>query len=223
MRQGGLYTYVLALRKLLANIGASIGRPDLPKQIPRTRKPSARKTIATPEEIAALCAAAPTWLRTIVLLAAHGGFRRGDCMRIAPLNYDAEKRIIAIEQEKTKQAVVVPVTDELARTLEAAPTHSPSTPFYELHRGRPISAEGLNTAWHRLKAKAKVNPDLWIHDLRRTVAVSLYEVSKDLRVVEQMLGHQSLSSTIRYIEHRDPAKLRPYLDSIYIPKGRLIQ
>ncbi len=52
---------------------------------------------------------------------------------------------------------------------------------------------------------------------RRTLAVSLYEVSKDLRVVEQMLGHQSLTSTVRYLEHRDPAKLKPYLDSIHKP------
>jgi site-specific recombinase XerD len=53
------------------------------------------------------------------------------------------------------------------------------------------------------------------------LAVSLYEISKDLRVVEQMLGHGSLNSTIHYLEHRDPEKLKPYLDALFIPKGRL--
>jgi hypothetical protein len=36
-----------------------------------------------------------------------------------------------------------------------------------------------------------------------------------------MLGHHSLRTTTAYLEHRDPAKLKPYLDAIYIPKGRV--
>lgn len=53
--------------------------------------------------------------------------------------------------------------------------------------------------------------------------MSLYDISKDLRIVEQMLGHTSLRSTIQYLEHRDPAKLRPYLDAIHRPKTEVIQ
>jgi integrase len=79
----------------------------------------------------------------------------------------------------------------------------------------------LNKSWNRLKKTTGADRALNFHDLRRTTAVALYEVSKDLRVVEQMLGHQSLGSTVRYLEHRDPAKLRPYLDSIHKPTGRV--
>ncbi len=82
---------------------------------------------------------------------------------------------------------------------------------------------GIGRAWQKAKKKAHANPSLWMHDLRRTAAVALYEVSKDLRVVEQMLGHKSLSSTITYLEHRDPGKLRPYLEAIYKPKTETIQ
>jgi hypothetical protein len=38
-----------------------------------------------------------------------------------------------------------------------------------------------------------------------------------------MLGHQSLTTTVRYLEHRDPAKLKPYLDAIHRPTTKVIQ
>jgi integrase len=191
--------------------------------VPRVRPGSARKTIAEPPELEKLLAAAPRWMQTIILLAAHAGLRRSDCMRVAPIHYDAEKKIITIDQQKTGQSVSIPVTTQLAALLESAPTHSPTTPFYVLWKGDAITAHGVTSAWCTLKKKAGVNRQLWLHDLRRTLAVSLYEVSKDLRVVEQMLGHNSLGSTVRYLEHRDPAKLKPYLDSIQRPISKVIQ
>jgi integrase len=209
------------LRRLLRNIGNSIGRPDLPDELPTVRVPRPRTNIAEPGEIDALLAVSPAWMRCIILLAAHAGLRRSDCLAVAPIHYNAENRTLTLEQQRTKFTVAIPITEELAKLLEAAPAGSPATPFYALHRGSPITAPGLLTAWWRLKKKAGIDRHLWLHDLRRTLAVSLYEVSKDLRVVEQMLGHQSLTATARYLEHRDPAKLRPYLDALFIPKGRV--
>jgi len=223
LKQSTVHRYVQTLRHLVAHIGALAGRPDLEGQVPRVRPGQPRKTIAPPDNLEKLLAAAPRWMQTIILLAHDAGFRRGDCMRIAPIHYDAEKRLIQIEQGKTKHAVTVPVSARLAALLETAPTHSPATPFYALWKGNQITPHGVTSAWLTLKKKAGVNTHLWIHDLRRTLAVSLYEVSKDLRIVEQMLGHQSLKSTVRYLEHRDPAKLKPYLDSIHKPKTEVIQ
>ena len=140
-------------------------------------------------------------------------------MKAAPIHYNSQARTITLTQQKTQQPVSVPVSEALAEMLDHMPPGNAATPFHLLLRDKPITPGGLDRAWQRLKKKAGVNPNLWLHDLRRTIAVSIYEVSKDLRVVEQMLGHQSLQSTIRYLEHRDPAKLKPYLDSLFTPKG----
>jgi integrase/recombinase XerD len=222
LKQSTVHRYAAQLRHLAAHIGALCNRPDLEGQVPRVRPGQPRKTIAPPEELSKLLDAAPRWMQTIILLAHDAGLRRGDCMRVAPIHYEAEKRLIAIEQGKTKHVVTVPVSERLAALLDTAPTHSPTTPFYVLWKGDAISPHGVTSAWRTLKKKAGVNSNLWIHDLRRTLAVSLYEVSKDLRVVEQMLGHQSLTSTVRYLEHRDPAKLRPYLDAIHKPISKAV-
>lgn len=210
--------------RLVRHIGRIGARPDLDKLVPKVQKAQPRKVIATPEEIRKLIDAAPRWLRLIILLAAHAGMRRSDCMRVCRADFDEQSNVLTVHQKKTGYPVAIPATDELRRALLAVPTESPTTPAYMMLRDSAISTTGLEKAWWRLKKKTGVNRDLWLHDLRRTLAVSIYEVSKDLRVVEQMLGHQSLRSTIAYLEHRDPEKLKPYLDRLWKAKpGETIQ
>jgi integrase len=218
-----LKNYASAFRQLVAQIGAATNRPYLHQSVPIVDRGSPRRVIATPEELTALLAAAPTWLRVIVLLAAHAGFRRSDCLRVAPIHYSPEHGTITITQQKTNHTVSVPASAELQLMFAAAPPGDPATPLYQLHRGERIWPSGLGKAWHRLKKKAQVNPHLWLHDLRRTLAVSLYELTKDLRVVEQFLGHRSLNATVMYLEHRDVHKLKPYLDALFVPRTQRVQ
>jgi integrase len=218
-----VHQYRQGLLKLVKHIAALSGRSDLPGQIPRVAPALPRKIIAQPEELARLLEAAPGWLRCAMLLASHSGFRRSDVIRIAPEHFSAEHRTLTIEQQKTGHTVTVPVTDALFQSLTNAPHGNPQTPFLELYRGKPVGKVMLWSAWATLKKKTQTNKELTFHDLRRTIAVGLYEVSKDLRVVEQMLGHKSLSSTIRYLEHRDASKLRPYLDQLFKPTTGAVQ
>jgi len=84
-----------------------------------TGKPK-RKAFST--QAAGLHHAASPAMRCAILLASHGGLRASDSLRIAPIHYNAEARKITIDQKKTGTTVVLPVTDELAAILNAAPT-----------------------------------------------------------------------------------------------------
>lgn len=209
------YLWSGQLRRLLR----FLKRDDL--RVAKSPTPLPRTTIATPEEIERLLTIASPWMKLVVMLASTEGLRRSDCLRVAPANYDRERQTITIIQKKTERSATLPVPPRLAQTLEATPCDPlDKTPYVVLLRaGKPISAVSVQFAWQRLKKQAGVRRDLWIHDLRRTLAVSLYEVSKDLRVVEHMLGHTNLTSTARYLEHRDPEKLRTILNSLWTPKG----
>jgi integrase len=218
--QATRYLRTRALIRVLNHITALTGRRDLLAAVIRVKRPRPRTTIATPEEIEKLLDAAPPWMKTIILLAAHAGLRRSDCMRLSPAHYDPQKRILCIDQKKTKRQVSVPVTDRLAKNLEAIETADRITPYYEQSRGKALRWSALDDHWNALKKKAGVNKHLWIHDLRRTAAVSLYQLTKDLTAVQHLLGHQSLNSTCDYLEHKDPAKLKPYLDQLWRPRTK---
>lgn len=211
------------LKRLIGSIVELTGRSELLYAIRKVRRPGPRKTIAEPPEIEQLLAHAQPWLRGVILLAAHAGLRRSDCLRIAPIHYNAENQTLTIDQKKTGNTVTNPVTERLAGWLEKAEPATIRTPYVEAYAGRPLNLSALKRAWRSLKKRAGVNRDLWIHDLRRTAAVSLYELTKDLRAVENFLGHASLNSTCGYLEHRDAAKLKPYLEQMWRPKSQVLQ
>jgi integrase len=217
------YNRLLLLRRLLRAIAGIAGTPALDTLVPKMRRPGPRTVIADPEELNRLLAAAPPWLRVIILLATHAALRSSDCVQAAPAHYDAERRTLSLIQKKTNQPITIPVTDTLAQYLEGVPPGDPRTPFYVQLRGKPLTNFGINRAWQRAKRKAGVNPELTTHDLRRTAAVTLYQLTQDLRAVEQLLGHRSLNSTIGYLEHRDPAKLKPYLEALWKPRTETVQ
>ncbi len=220
-RRNTVNDYRTGLIHVARFIAVTSGLHEIPGFVPKVAGYRPRTTTIKPPDLAVILNAAPGWLRCAALLAGHAGFRRSDVLRIAPIHYNADKKTITIEQHKTKIPVTVPVTETLAHVLEHAPEGPETTPYLELLAGKPIGQQKLWRAWTRLKKTTGVAAGVTSHDLRRTLAVSLYDVSKDLRVVEQMLGHQTLKSTVAYLEHRDETKLRPYLDAIFVPKGRV--
>ncbi len=70
----------------------------------------------------------------------------------------------------------------------------------DLLEGRTLRAANtsLHDRWNKWKKQAGVRQELRLHDLRRGIARRVYATSGDLRVVQSLLGHKQLSSTLHY-------------------------
>lgn len=75
---------------------------------------------------------------------------------------------------------------------------------------RPFTRDGWRKAWHAALTEAEL-ADLRFHDLRHTFATRLYRRTRDLRLVQRALDHQSIETTLRY-ENSDIEDLRAALD-----------
>jgi site-specific recombinase XerD len=83
---------------------------------------------------------------------------------------------------------------------------APAAVFLNLHGG-PLGVRGLRLRLDRLRRLAGLPAGVSPHTLRHSFATHLLEGGADLRVVQELLGHESLATTQVYT-HVSPARLR---------------
>lgn len=79
--------------------------------------------------------------------------------------------------------------------------------FFVSNRGRPLSADGIRKMFKRALRAAGLDESLSPHAMRHSFATELLDGDADLRSVQDMLGHASLSTTQIYT-HVSPDRLK---------------
>lgn len=79
--------------------------------------------------------------------------------------------------------------------------------FFVSKRGNPMSTDAIRKMFKATVRAAGLDPELSPHDMRHTFATDLVSGGADLRSVQEMLGHASLSTTQIYT-HVSPERLK---------------
>ncbi len=104
------------------------------------------------------------------------------------------------------EALTIYLADGRPRLREHAFGADPGILFLN-NAGDPLSVRGLRYRIDRLFRMAGVSEGSTPHTLRHSFASHLLEGGADLRVVQELLGHESLATTQIYT-HVSPARLR---------------
>jgi integrase/recombinase XerD len=95
----------------------------------------------------------------------------------------------------------------LARPKLATKTSTSTTALFLTTRGNAMSADSIRKMFKQCLIQAGLDSALSPHALRHSFATALLEGGADLRSVQEMLGHASLSTTQIYT-HLSPAHLK---------------
>jgi integrase/recombinase XerC len=153
--------------------------------------------------------------RAVLELLYGSGLRVSELSGLSCGDLDLTARTVRVLGKGGKERVV-PFGEPCARALEAyaarrgelrhARTGAQDQKAYFLStRGRRFGARAVQRLAHRAGALGAGRADLHPHALRHTCATHMLDGGADLRAIQELLGHASLSTTQRYthvsIEH----------------------
>jgi integrase len=165
------------------------------KQSLRLKENNKRMRFLNQEEIESLRNACSPHLRPIVETAILTGMRRGE---ILSLKWEQIRGgFIYLEKTKTNEARQIPVSEGLEAILKDIRRRDGLR--YEhvfTYKGNPIESN-LQASFGAALKKAGI-VDFHFHDLRHTFASQLVLNGGSLKDVQELLGHKSMTMTLRY-------------------------
>ena len=109
---------------------------------------------------------------------------------------------IAVRQDKTGTALMVPIHPELSRALASVPRTNLT--FLMTERGAPFTAAGFGN-WFRAQCNLAGLPQCSAHGLRKAAATRLADAGCSSDQIKAITGHRSLSEVARYTRAADQA------------------
>jgi len=144
--------------------------------------------------------------RALVELVYSAGLRSAEAVGLDLGDVDFEQELVHVRSGKGAKDRVVPLGEEAAHLVARY-----------LHEARPLLARGaenalfLSTRGRRLDTSTLRRLVPHPHRLRHAFATHLLEGGADLRTIQELLGHASLSTTQMY-SHVDARRLRRVYD-----------
>jgi integrase len=135
-------------------------------------------------------------LRPIVITAFNTGMRKGEILSLTWEQVDLRHGFLLLNVTKSGDRREIPINQTLRDTLMAIPRHITSPyVFWQGEDGRRYGdvKKSFRSALRRAGIK-----DFTFHDLRHTTGSHLVMAGVDITTVKELLGHKTLSMTMRY-------------------------
>ncbi len=147
--------------------------------------------------------------RALLELLYSTGLRVSEVNSLDISNVDFEQRLIRVRGKGNKERIV-PVGRKALKALEkylascdplrrrAKKEASGHAPLFINYRGERLSVRSIARLLKKYVARAGLSPEISPHAMRHSFATHLLDGGADLRSVQELLGHESLSTTQKY-------------------------
>jgi len=180
----------------------TLGRPDVVHTIPYGKKPRPLPCVLSTDEVRRLFdAVADPFYLTILQTAYACGLRVSEVIRLKVTDIDGERMALHVRCAKGRKDRLVPLSAVLLERLRR---------HWQRHRTGEWLFPGQTPAGHisqgqvqrvcrRAVLAAGIGKKASMHTLRHSYATHLLEAGTDLPRLQKLLGHNQLSTTLRYV------------------------
>ena len=154
-----------------------------------------RLRFLTAEECQRLIDCCKPHLKSIVTVALHTGMRKSEILNLKWEQVDLNHGFILLNITKNGERREIPVDNTLREMFEKIPHSIESIYVFTDRDGNPYKS--VKKSFSTALKKAGIR-DFRLHDCRHTYASQMVMNGVDLTTVKDLLGHKSLTMTLRY-------------------------
>ena len=172
-------------------------------EIPTGRRPQKLPNVLSPEEVAAFLDAVENQRYRVILTVCYAaGLRVSEAVRLKPAAIDSRRMVIRVEAGKGRKDRYVMLSPRLLGILRDywETAHPREWLFPGERPGEPITRFSVERACRQARERSGVTRAVTPHSLRHAFAVHLLEAGADLRTIQLLLGHRSLTTTSKYLQ-----------------------
>ncbi|MEJ7763902.1 MAG: tyrosine-type recombinase/integrase [Acidimicrobiales bacterium] len=164
--------------------------------------------------------------RVVMILGLHTGLRRAELAALDVSDIDLAQRTILVRAGKNGHQRLLPLASEAAQVVAAYLAETGVTCGPLLRRlsqpGLGIRPGTVSRIFSDVAYRGGVKVQAWDrvgpHSMRHTFATDTYEATGDVLAVRDLLGHENLEHTQRYVRGMNVERLRPAVEGrTYLP------
>ena len=180
------------------------------KEVKLFREPNGSLRVLSSEEEEKLLAVSAPHLKPIIITALNTGMRKGE---ILSLTWDrVENCVVKVENTKNGECRTIPMNQRLTDTLNSLKIQSEYV--FCSKDGKQI--KDMRKAFTNAIRRSGIDKCRF-HDLRHTFATRLVMAGADLSTVQELLGHKTITMTMRY-SHPTPRHRMWAVELLDLPK-----
>jgi integrase/recombinase XerD len=175
-------------------------QPRVVYELPRPKKPLVLPKVMGKESITRIIQAMDNLKHQAMLMLAYAaGLRVSEIVALKLVHIDSDRMCINIRRAKGKKDRVVALSPILLDHLrDYFRAYRPKEWLFEGQGGGQYSVRSVQQVFKDAKARAGVKTPGGIHTMRHSFATHLLESGTDIRFIKDLLGHNSLETTLRY-------------------------
>jgi site-specific recombinase XerD len=196
--------YVNAL-KFLYNI--TLKRPEAVKEIPHPKRPKTLPVILSPQEVLRIFAAIRSVKHKAIMATAYAaGLRISEVCGLRIADIDSQRRRIHIRSGKGKKDRYVILGESLLALFRQYYQKVRPKGEYLFPGQKPqrhITPTAVRQVLRKVIRETALSKKVTMHTLRHCFATHLLEAGTDIRILQVLLGHSSIRTTLRYTHITD--------------------